>query len=136
MSWEDLQEDILEEFGSFTHSERRGDLVKAGFAVKRRVEREGTGEAQSGALRNRRAYARAVAAGKCVKCPRRSRERRKLCAPCASTNKRERARKPHGVCRKCPAPARAGLQTCIRCGDTVARAAKAWRERMKREGVR
>jgi hypothetical protein len=81
--WSCLQVEVIDEFASFGMTPSRGELVKAGFAIKRWKERPLI-VAQPAPLRNRRHYARAVAAGQCVKGAHPARPGKKTCADCSA----------------------------------------------------
>lgn len=95
--WTCLQAEVIDEFASFGMAPSRGELVKAGFTIKRFVDREPAPDAQSRALRNRRLYARVASSGQCVKGAHPARPGKKTCAACsakatAKTQARRRAR--------------------------------------------
>jgi hypothetical protein len=91
--WTYLQSEVIDEFASFGIAPSRGDLVKAGFAIKRWIERVPV-IAQSAPLRNRRHYARSSAAGQCVKGSHPARPGKKTCAACsAAATRRNRERR-------------------------------------------
>ena len=83
--WQDLAGEIVEEFGALGAVERMGPIERArrGFCVIQTSADKPELEPQTGALKNRRHYARAVASGQCVKCPGRARDGKKTCQSCS-----------------------------------------------------
>jgi hypothetical protein len=85
--WENLGEEIVAEFDSAQSPMSLYDLDKARipfFIIERLSALEVEREPMLPALKKRRARARAVATGRCVKCPEMARPDKKMCAICAT----------------------------------------------------